>query len=316
MLLNKKIAILLSTYNGESYIEELFNSLLAQTNQDFILFIRDDGSSDGTRAIIDKYLQSNSNFIFVDIKGNKGSKQSFGTLNEYVLANYDFQYYMFADQDDVWLPDKVQHSLQKMMELENKYSEFPILLHTDLKVVDKNLKILSESFWNYQHLNPYADHLNRLLMQNIITGCTMMFNRRLAEICLPISHGAIMHDWWIGLVASAFGRIGFLQEPTILYRQHSENTVGAKKFNVSFSLKKMMTPILLENNVVQSKQFYDAYGNKLSPYHREMLLNFMKLSTDNYFSKVLIIIKYKFYKVGFIRNIGLFLKLTLKVIIK
>jgi glycosyltransferase involved in cell wall biosynthesis len=309
MLLNKNIAILLSTYNGESYIEELFNSLLAQTNQDFILFIRDDGSSDGTRAIIDKYLQSNSNFIFVDIKGNKGSKQSFGILNEYVLANYDFQYYMFADQDDVWLPNKVQNSFQKMMELENTYSGLPILLHTDLKVADKNLKILSVSFWNYQHLNPYGDQLNRLLMQNIITGCTMMFNRRLAEISLPISPGAIMHDWWIGLVASAFGRIGFLQEPTILYRQHSENTLGAKKFNVPYLLKKMMTPISLEDNVVQSKHFYDTYGNYLSAYHRELLLHFMKLSTDSYFSKVMIIIKYKFYKIGFIRNIGLLLKL-------
>jgi glycosyltransferase involved in cell wall biosynthesis len=309
MHLDKNIAILLSTYNGESYVQELFNSLIAQTNQDYILFIRDDGSSDGTLSIIYNYMNLYSNFIYVDIKGNKGSKQSFGILNEYVLANYDFKYYMFADQDDVWLPEKVQQSLDKMVEMEKKYRNSPILIHTNLKVTDTKLNILSESFWNYQNLNPQADHLNRLIMQNIITGCTMMFNRNLAVLSLPIPNGAIMHDWWIGIVASAFGKIGYLQEPTILYRQHSKNVIGANKFNVSYLLKEMMKQISIEKNIVQSKQFYDTYLNKLSPGQGELLLNFLKLSTVNYFSKVAIIIKYKFYKIGFIKNIGLLLKL-------
>jgi glycosyltransferase involved in cell wall biosynthesis len=309
MTLINRIAILLSTYNGEEFIEEFLISLLQQTNQDYTLFIRDDGSTDGTIEIIHEFANKYANVQLVETEGNKGSKQSFSILSEYVLSNFTFDYFMFADQDDVWLPNKIQKSFIKMKEMENRFGNIALLVHTNLKVVDSRLNLLSESFWKYQNLNPHLDGLNRLLMQNVITGCTLFVNRKLVEIGLPIPQVAIMHDWWLSLVASAFGEIGYIQEPSILYRQHSANTLGAKKFDLIYFMKKMMNPITIEKNIMQCKQFYDTYRDNVLPYQKVLLLKFLKLSEVNFFIKILIIIKFKFYKNGFIRNIGLLLKI-------
>lgn len=309
MIKKKKVAILLSTYNGEKFIRNFIDSILSQTYKDFILFVRDDGSIDGTMHIINQYADRYCNVELLRSSGNKGSMQSFSDLSEYVSSNYDFAYYMFADQDDVWLPGKIQCSLDKMEDMIREHGNIPLLVHTDLKVVDRDLNLISKSFWKYQHINPDLDGLNRLIMQNIVTGCTILFNRELAQISFPIPNGAIMHDWWLALVASAFGKIDYIHEPTILYRQHPKNALGAKKFNLIYFINKMMMPISLEKNIIQSKNFYEMFSSKLHLHQRESLLSFLKLSSEVYYIKILIFIKFKFYKNGIIRNIGLFLKI-------
>ena len=147
---------------------------------------------------------------------------------------------MFCDQDDVWNNDKIEKTYKKMQELEKLYGDsIPLLAHTDLEVVNEKLETLSFSMWKSEHINPRANTLNKLLMQNTITGCTMMINRTLAMKSLSISSKAIMHDWWIGLVATAFGKIGFIEESTMRYRQHGRNDTGAKNYDYKFIINKL-----------------------------------------------------------------------------
>jgi len=303
-----KVALLLSTYNGELFLEDLLNSLLKQTYRNFVLFIRDDGSSDSTKGIIAKFSQAYNNIIILEANGNVGSKRSFSYLLDYAVRFSDCNYFMFVDQDDVWLPKKIEITQNKMVELENSYPQLPILIHSNLKVVSQDLTVISKSFWFYQNLDPEKDGVNRLLMQNVITGCTVLINRSLASICLPIPKAAIMHDWWIGLVASAFGKIGYIKQPTILYRQHGNNNLGAKKFNIINTYRKLLEKDPLNKNFIQSEEFLKIFYNQLNKEQIDMFICFGNLRKVNYFKRIKLILKYKFFKIGLLRNIGVIFK--------
>ncbi len=119
---------------------------------------------------------------------------------------------------------------------------------------------------SYQHIDIKKNKLNNLLIQNTITGCTIMMNRKLAELCLPIPTEAIMHDWWLGLVATEFGKIAYLDEATIKYRQHGENSVGAKKFNFKYVLNNFSKNNILMDNISQAKVFLEMYRVNLDEY--------------------------------------------------
>ncbi len=107
----------------------------------------------------------------------------------------------------------------------------PILAHTDLVVVDENLQAIAPSFWSYSNLNPYCgSRLNRLLIQNVVTGSATMVNGALARLASPIPQEAVLHDWWLALIASALGRIEAIPERTVLYRQHGRNCLGATSY--------------------------------------------------------------------------------------
>ena len=199
-----KTVILLSTYNGSKYIKEQIESLFAQTYKNFEIIARDDGSSDNTLNILNSY-----NITVLNSKKNIGVENSFMFLLDYAFKRTDAKYFMFCDQDDIWKKNKIEKTLNTMKKMETTYSNMPILIHTDLEVVDENLTLKYHSFWQYEHINPKFYSLNRLLMQNTITGCTMMVNRKLVEFILPIQKNIILHDWWIGLVASQFGKINY-----------------------------------------------------------------------------------------------------------
>ena len=306
------ISVLLSTYNGEKYLNQQLDSLLSQTYKNFEIIARDDGSQDKTLEILHSY-----NITIIDSKKNLGAKGSFGALLEYAAQNTESEYFMFCDQDDVWESDKIEKTLAKMHEIEISCHEMPILVHTDLNVVDENLKVLDNSMWNYEHINPKLNTLNRLLIQNTITGCTVMINKKLAQISLQIPDEAVMHDWWIGLVASKFGKIDFIDEPTIQYRQHGGNSIGAKGFSYIDILKKGFSIFLNRNlyikylamNIAQARVFLDMYRNKLDVNTIEMLESFVSIETKSFWKKRKILFKYKLLKQGFMRNIGLFSKI-------
>ncbi len=299
-----KISILLSTYNGEKYLKAQLDSLFSQSYKNFKLIARDDGSSDKTLEILKSYdielLPSNENI---------GVKSSFETLLKYASENSDADYFMFCDQDDVWNQDKVKLTLQKMYEMEKLYKNTPILVHTDLEVVDENLHTINPSFMKLQNLNEKKNRLNNLLIQNTITGCTVMINRDLAKLCLPMSSNAIVHDWWVGLVASYFGKIGYVDDSTIKYRQHTSNTIGAKGFDIGFVLKSISKKVSLGGNISQSKGFFQQFKNELDEDTIEMLEDFTALEQKSWWQKRTILLKYKLLKQGFIRNAGLFLKI-------
>ena len=158
-----------------------------------------------------------------------GAKDSFFWL----LAHVDAPYYMFCDQDDVWLPFKIETTCKKMKIAEGEHSDKPVVVNTDLVVVDSNLQVIHPSMWKAARLLPdiLKSSFYYLCVCNFVTGCTMMINRKAKEIAFPVSPQATFHDNWIALkVLQAEGLIVPIEEPTVLYRQHAGNVCGAPQY--------------------------------------------------------------------------------------
>lgn len=224
------IYILLSTYNGEKYLEDQLLSLDKQINVDFKIIVRDDGSRDGTHSILNRWEKNHKLKWY---KGdNKGVRDSFMELLS--IAPPD-GYYAFCDQDDYWFPYKLSLTLNKMLITEKNNVNAPIIVHTDMIVVDQNLEIINNSFWHYSKLRPdILNTFNYLCVCNGLNGCTMLLNEKARQlICnTNIKQEIIIHDYLCSLIVAANGGIiEYINEPTMYYRQHSINVVGAKHFS-------------------------------------------------------------------------------------
>jgi len=261
------ISILLAAYNGELFISEQLESLLRQTFQDFVIYIRDDRSTDSTSSIIQKYADQYPQKIFIaqNEKNIGGSKHNFIKM----MMEHKDDYVMLCDQDDVWLPDKIEKSLDKIQEIEMVYGKSePALVHSDLTVVDERLNIISNSVLKEVLSDCSKTSLNKKIIQNTITGCTAMYNRALANLISEPQY-MIMHDWWILLIAAAFGKIGTIYEPTILYRQHENNDIGAKKKQalLEYVFYKLThyreTADAINQTYLQANSFLLEYGDRL-----------------------------------------------------
>lgn len=236
------VEILLATYNGAKYIREQLDSIFDQSYTNFKLTIRDDGSTDTTLDIVNEFIGKYGDRIAVlaDDGRRLGSTQSFAALIEASTENY----MMLCDQDDFWCKDKIEVTLNKMLELEKSNADIPLMVFTDLKEVDRNLKVLSESFISNQKLFPsICDNPTKLIALNVVAGCTTMFNRVSIKVILPIPIGNIVHDQWIAINIAKYGKIAYLNKATILYRQHSNNSVGAKKVGRSYFVNKLIDPV-------------------------------------------------------------------------
>ena len=237
--MTKKALILLSTFQGEKYLAAQLDSLIAQSFQDWILLIRDDGSQDGTISLIKHYVEKDKRILFIeDEEGNLKPSQSFSLLMQHALKREE-KYIFFCDQDDIWLPDKLSSQLKQFQDLEIRYGKkTPLLVHSDLCVVDNELKTIHSSFLKFENLKRNTlSPFKTLLVKNFVTGCSMGLNRALLHHATPVPEKAIMHDWWCALCASAVGQIGFLPRAYVLYRQHADNTIGSVKLKRKFSWK-------------------------------------------------------------------------------
>ncbi len=312
--MNKLIGILMATYNGEKYISEQIDSILNQTYKNWQLLIHDDGSSDRTVEIVKEYIKTYPEKILLIEDGIKcgGAKENFAHLMQTVKDNFSFDYIMFSDQDDVWLPNKIEVSLKKIKQLEIKWGkDIPLLVYTDLKVVDKNLKLINKSLWKYQKVDPSHNTLNRILLQNIVTGCTMLINRKALDLSLPIPEKAVMHDWWIALVVSVFGKMDYLNIPTVLYRQHGRNDIGAKNWGYFEALKRIFKreeinkfKKNLVDTIWQAEEFLNTYNEKLDKDIRRILQIYSNILNYPNFIRLFYIFKYRLFKNGFLRNLG------------
>ncbi|MDD9958741.1 MAG: glycosyltransferase family 2 protein [Gammaproteobacteria bacterium] len=234
-----KVAILLSTFNGATFLSAQLDSILAQTYVNFVIVIRDDGSSDPTPELISRYKDSHPDQIHVvsTDKNNLGASGSFSSLIDYVLENkftlgLENAYMMFCDQDDIWFENKIEKQLEAILAAEQGSGEspVPVLVHSDLEVVSQENELIADSFISYQGLEIERNQFANMVISNLVTGCTAIINEALARRATPVSKHAIMHDWWLALVAAAFGRVVFLNQPLVYYRQHASNTIGAKEF--------------------------------------------------------------------------------------
>lgn len=304
-----KIDVLLAVHNGANFLKTQIDSIIKQTHQNWRLLVRDDHSNDESYEILNRYSRKYPDKIIMinDGNGNLGASGNFMKLMEHTDADY----VMFCDQDDYWYPEKMEYSIRKMKEMKNgNGSDIPLLVHTDLQVADQNLKLRSKSFWKYQSLKPEnSTSINHLLISNVVTGCTTMFNRKLMELAMPVKDYIIMHDWWLALVTTAFGKVGYLSHPTVLYRQHPKNTIGAKNLSFKFILNRITNPETILHGIGltfrQANTLLKHYRSILSPWQKEMIEAYTSLPKLTFMEKRKILFKYNIFKGNILRDIAL-----------
>jgi glycosyltransferase involved in cell wall biosynthesis len=305
-----KVDILLATYNGAIYLPEQLESLLNQTYQNWQLIVRDDGSKDDTLNIIKRFATQHPEKVRIiqDNKGGLGATQNFGEL----LFHSTSDYLMFCDQDDVWLPQKIEHGLECMLLKEKYYgATMPILVHTDLQVVDETLTVIAPSAWK-DALVPIEDRQvwNRLLLANTVTGCTMLLNKALKDAVMPIDKSAIIHDWWIALIASLIGVVEPLREGTILYRQHQHNALGLSKRRTT--LLTLLDPDYVSSSkqqLIKTQKQAEGIAKhlnvRLEPNVLKLLETFSHLDSLNFLQRRHFLLKHSFLKFGTLANLVL-----------
>lgn len=274
--------VLLATYNGEKYICEQIDSILGQTNMNWHLTISDDGSSDNTTSMIDSYVCKYPDRIKRYISGKQ-----FGNARDHffhLMKTCSAEYMFFCDQDDRWNPEKLGMMLSAMQQAEKVYGkEMPLLVFSDMRPTDAYLNPLSHSLMRYQ--NQYFEEFDyrSILMQNVVTGAAMCLNRALADLASKCENSSqtIMHDWWVAAVSARFGKIVYIDEPLGDYRQHGNNSVGAKDVrsitHIAYKLahlneiRKAMIAKKMQANV-----FLDTYKDMLSSEDKVFLSDFAK----------------------------------------
>lgn len=224
------IDILLPTYNGEKYLREQLDSILNQTYKNIRLIISDDCSKDSTPEILEAYRNKDSRIELYLQKENIGVVKGI----EFLLQKVKSKYYMLADQDDVWLPIKVEKSIETLKR------ENADLVFGDLEVVDENLKTIYPSFGDFmllnRKINKYIDSYKVNYLYNCVTGCTVLSKKEFIEKILPIPAESkyLIHDHWIGIMAALNGKLAYMPEKYIKYRQHGNNQVGTNKISHGF----------------------------------------------------------------------------------
>lgn len=305
MYTTQGLAILLATYQGERYLRAQLDSLTAQTRADWKAFVHDDGSRDGTMDILREYAQRDPDrFCLIDAPSTGGAKSNFLFLTAQVQAPY----YLYCDQDDVWLPDKIERTMDRMRELERRQGkDRPCLVHTELEVVDASLRPISPRLSEYQGIEPERLTLGRLLVQNVVTGCTMMVNRPLRDAMIRCADpGAIrMHDWWAALIAMRFGGIGFLPEPTILYRQHGNNSVGAQRAKgLGGLLKKALDTRAIRGSIQATRAQAQAFAGAFDLPEDDLIARYGRVCCLSKLRRLRFYRENGIEKTGTLRNLG------------
>jgi glycosyltransferase involved in cell wall biosynthesis len=223
------VDILLATYNGERYLSQQIDSIINQTYNNWRIVARDDCSSDDSVRILLEYKSKLKDRFIIIKNNNKNIGPAFNFIE--LLRNSSAPYCMFCDQDDYWLHDKIELSINKLA----THSSVPALIYTDLEVVDQELNLLDRSLLEIEKIKPRDLYYKSIIIHNKITGCTVAINAKLRDIALSgnISY-IIMHDWYLAAIASLCGIIDHINKPTILYRQHKNNTIGIKIKNLGY----------------------------------------------------------------------------------
>lgn len=290
-----RIDLLLATYNGAKYLPGQLASLARQTHGEWRLLVRDDGSSDDTIAVVRAWAETVSQPVEIIDEGRKGlgASLNFAAL----LEKSEAPYFAFCDQDDDWLPEKLEVMLRAITSEEIRIGpDAPVLAFSDLLVVNDELTQVAPSFWELSRIDPAAGDIElcRLMARNCVTGCASMGNAALREAGLPIPAGARMHDWWLAMVASAFGSLVPVQQPTIRYRQHGGNVVGAADSrSLALVGQALSRPRFYfnkaraarDNSQRQARAFAERFGDQLSEEERELVTGYGALAGQGFLAR-------------------------------
>lgn len=268
--------VVIATYNGAQFVEDQLATIVAQTWPPSRILIVDDGSDDGTLRILQRWQKSGP--VAIELLLNNGRLGCCKTFERALLAT-TAEYVIPADQDDLWDSDKAERLLREIVRLEQCFSkDVPILVHTALRLIDQNGLLLKDLFHCKVGLNPCQDQWCVLALQNVVTGCSCVINRACLSQALPFPENVVLHDWWLALVAKRFGYIDFLPQPTVSYRQHGTNVVGAQssvmrlRQSLYMVLKRKLKPgELIVPALAQLRAFYWSFPSQFSPVEQKRL---------------------------------------------
>lgn len=247
------IDILMSTYNGSKFLQQQLDSIINQTYVNWRLIIRDDGSSDTTLDIIENYAIAYPDRIKIVDRGtaNLGSSKSFERLLDFVESDY----FMFSDQDDIWCNNKIECSFKEMLHIEDLYGKnMPLMVCADAKCIDSDGKDICDSFFESQKFIDTTKNDISLLALNVVQGSTALMNKKVMDYIRPFPN-YVQHDQWIAVITAHYGKVSYLHEPLLLYRQHGHNVLGALNIGASYFMKKM------GNIKKQTRIYYSFYKN-------------------------------------------------------
>ena len=281
--MEEQIQILLPTYNGEKYLKEQIESILLQSYKNIKLIISDDCSSDSTCDILRKYQESDNRIEVYFQEKNLGVVKNI----EFLLNKVTSSVFMLSDQDDYWMPEKVKNSFEC---LKNNDAD---IVFGDLEVVDKNLNIIYPSFNDYmlltRKINKYLNTKMLNYLYNCFTGCTLCLKRTLIEKILPLPDNSkfVIHDFWIGLMSSIYGKTAYMPGKYIKYRQHEDNQVGTEKISHSFNKFEQVRNWFIEVKLGVFGTYYNnnyRFPEELQELNKEAYKYFEMLKNKKYFN--------------------------------
>lgn len=306
------IDILLATYNGEDYLEEQLKSIENQTYDNWHLIVRDDASKDNTLRILESFKKKfpDKTTIINDHDFSGSAKNNFFKLFHYSKN----EYICCCDQDDVWLENKLEIMYNEMKKLQKENtSNIPLLVYSDLYVVDKNMKVIAKSFFEYSLFNKNALTINDFLLENYVTGCAMMFNKKLNEYMLKKYNleKIYMHDWLAALIAYSFGKGKFINISLVKYRQHEKNSVGAKSAtDISAFISNIKRGFKFARKVVtdtyeQVEEFYRINKKEIDNKNLDVVKEYAGLKRKPKIVRLIFYRKNRIKKIGLIRKVWL-----------
>lgn len=304
--MREKVHIVLATYNGERFLREQMDSVLAQTYENITVEVCDDGSTDGTVAMIREYVAQDDR---VKLHVNP---QNLGYVKNFLegVKRCQAPYVMLCDQDDIWQSDKVEKTLRAMQEAEKNMVQKPVLIFTD--AVNFNSETGEELgfFHETSHLDVKKVDTAHLFMENKCIGCTMMMNRAITPYLEELPEEIRVHDWWLALICSHFGAIQYVPEATLCYRQHEGNQIGGSSY--TGYLKKRLAHIREQRKALlqtyrQGAAFVRVFGERMDRQQRLVADKFAGMEQTGFFGRRYRILRYGYKKSGWFRNIGLFL---------
>ena len=305
--MDETVDVLMATYNGEKYVAEQIESILNQTYPKIRLIISDDGSTDNTKNILEEYAKKDNRIIIASHTERFGVVKNF----EFLLSKVESPLYMFSDQDDYWESDKIKCSVECMKK------ENAILVFGDLEVVDAGLNTIYKSFGDFMLLNRKIKkyiNSNRLnYLYNCVTGCTVLGKKENIKdiIPMPTNSKYLIHDHWIGLALSLKGKLAYMNETHIKYRQHGNNQIGTNKVSHGFSsikdVRKLFIDVKLgvfgtyvEHNQIFPKDMQDLNIKALDYYKMLENKKYINFKGWSIFHKLYKTETFKYYIMNFV----------------
>jgi glycosyltransferase involved in cell wall biosynthesis len=310
-----EIDIVVPTYNASLWLDDLVQSILSQESPySFRLIVRDDASTDDTAEKLLRWQDRlGDRMTILPSERNLGMVGNFEAL----FAAPSAPWVMLADPDDVWEPGKILAIVSAMRGAESENgAECPIAVFTDARVVDSNLLPICESYWRWMRQDPNLSQVfSRMVLDNPALTSTMMVNRALLSLALPMSGAAVYPDWWLAHTACCFGKLVFLRERTVKYRRHSANdsavpaTATLSQALMKLGRARSRVRGLIGQSALHAKGFLDHYGPRIPDEQVAILQAAMNLLTKSFMRRRYDLIRYNLWFGSPIKNVVLMLLL-------